>query len=1748
MWVLSTLINTASTISWAYQKSKKIASTKGAISKQKETPEWAKQSFKDEEESQNNPLSDYYGQELVDETKIVSPIIWADRVIKTWNKVFKPIENFKPKVKIWDKYIISSTINKKEWTIDDELEKFKKTSILWKQKIDWDSALNNIWIREELKNSANSNISKKYIAEFWLEDYQEKSSRLSKVDFEAQMQRAYYNEKVSTVRDPLSAWEKAIQAVPFIWHLLTPEEVKIKTEARDITMDEGITKRDWLSTIAAQVLWLWMGLWIYSKAESLAAHGLSKMSASWINSVSKIGSALSKTRLTSPKLFSLTTNSMVEFSEYGFRKMTGDENYSKWDLIAWLTLWWWLSMAFWWTAVKSIKDSITWRDLKWIEKLITDSWVDIKNADEAFEVIKDYKLENGYTIDEAQDVISENGKKLLKWKRKWVISSDDVKTSLDWWLNGWAINTKTAQVIADVMNSAKQDIDNAPSWMFTSWTDENATAIMNDIISEFSQKGKVYTTDDASDIIQWIVAKYGKNYKVDKDTGYEIDDLLHDIVASGNASKLKWIKSIDDIYTLAWKKSPDVKYQDIADIQKSLDEYDILLSSTKKWAKVKIDWRKTNAIVQSINNLIEKANYTKEINIFSKDGSIDVSKVKSLLNDIESANFTNSTRFNNRIKDAENLLITTTKGYSKKIATKWVSNIKTWIKSVEKSIETTIQAWHDVVKIMWNDASSYLNKSRKGKAIMRQIVSDARVKIASAKSQTDVKKAIHSAVTQMYIKEAQLLKNQIEKEFSWLVWDASRNANIWSYHWDALNTFIKSYNQFKWDNDVEILRDALEEVKSIRALWRSAVKEFIEERKKDVISTVEKIRKELSDTRIEFDHENNKVAVNDRAFWSSLFRWINTSDYPSRTLVDLFWWTNTEWYKTFYTNFVSAQSKYMAERDFLEKTQRRLMYDAFKWSDIEAWKYRIFSLFRRISKEFSPERAYSFIQDATNIRIDKNGELRIFWVNDTIPTEWFRQLNNQDIKNIVDKISAQTRIKWWNIAKYDKFVQEQGKGIGKRLEDLFRKEYNVNFWQVEDYTKIKYLDWKMEWIDDSMDAMNIFTQPLTQLSKWFSKTTDLRTWNYALDMDEHNIFQSTLNDQLRFLYMKEPLSKATRTLNVLTSWKIWEDEVWLKSEWIDALFKSLWFWDSNRVETDMISQDAYRYIKDYLTLIANNWSWRWDVMDRRVAKFIYAKMLSLNPNTIISQFNSYSQMLQFNMRQSWSATINGFTYDNMHYASELSGYLAWRRSSVLWNEFEEDVIEKTKNLSYIGRKIEFFKWIWKSIQDAWRRTQVDKSYTKLDFAMEAWLSPMKMTDWVVATVAWYQGFEEWARQNNIKLSKIYRLRDIVEWLSPEQTKSMVAFADTHMQKIMGANDVVAWKEFKSSMARAWMVLWKATYNALRQTYDVIWKTKWMWRVGALAKMFILSSLINTWSEKAKSYLAHKSWLKSNADLYPWFLTVMLKRANGWNIDPEIASILDWTSRWLLAFMPAGWPLLNINEFIWISSWTASKIKDAYDVGWERWAEQLFYAVENSLTPSNWASKIANNMYSLARHWKSVIEVQDENYNLSKMDINPEWMSEEKISEAVALNKDIRESKKKSDTIDWLTTAQFRDNLFSNLYDTFWWKVPTPNEFIEHIKANPAEFKKLWLSWDARKTKAFYMDMRIKFSKSAWDVDSVLSSADMDYIFENRLKSYYDKWDKEGYQSELKRLIQKWVIKSPDWYNSWFKKYLKWDNQ
>lgn len=1697
MWLITNLIDSASKISWAINQTKKTPTKTVGISKPKvQEIDFSKQSFKDPYESMNNPKSDYYTNPKISGTQI-------------------------------------------SWL--ESLDAFKKTSIFWKEKVDWDSALQNQEIRNTIKYST-WDVYKKYESDLWMfwNAKKEKSNMIA-LDTEIANQRAFLKNQ-----DPLSWLEKTILGIPFVGHLIAEwydnisgkSDLNVRDLARNTTLAEWTTKRDWESSIVAG--WLNLATWfgIYSKAE--------KIIGTWIGMLSKISPTaklIDKARITSPKLFALTTSSLSEFAEYGFKKSTWDANTTKWDLLAWLTLGWGFSAAFGWTAAKSIKDTITARDLKNIEEVFSKQEIPLRNADEAFEAIKDVKLDNGFTVGEAGDVIAENGKKLLGKKKWWTITADDVLISTQGWTNGASINNATANMVADVMNQAKKDIDNAPSnWLFSKWTDDDATAIMTELATVFWKKWEVYTTDSATDVINWIVSTYWKKYTVNPDKNYEIDDLMHDILSQWNGKKLANIKTIDDIYALAWRKSTDIKIDDINNIQKSIDEYDIIKSSTKKWGKVKIDNSKQGAIVKQIEELSEKANYKVDTNkLFNKDRSLNVDNLKKMVDDIETHSFTNSTRFKNKVTQAEDLLVSTTKWYSKKISTKWVSNIKAWIRKVSESIDNTINGAKDTIKIIAWDNSSYLNQSSGWKSIARGIMNEMTSKLAWAKSASEAKKVIHNTVKKMYVKEAQFLKRQIEKEFAWVVWDAGKNANIWSYHWEALNTFIKAFNWFKWDNDVEILRDALDEVRSIRYSWRVAVKEFAEGRKKDIKDTVSLIRSDVEDTRIEFDYEENKIAVDDTNFLQSLVRWWKSWDYASRTMSDLFGWANSTWYKTFYTDFVQAQSWFMKERDKLEKTYRDLLYKAFGWNDVESSKYRVFALYRRISKEFSPERARSFLQDSSNLRLDSKWNLVVFWKNSTIP-EWVFQLKDSDIDKIVNDMSKKIKINWSNIQKYDNFLQSTQKGLWTRLEDLFRKEYNVNFWQVEDYTKIKYIDWKQEWIDDSMDAMKIFTNPLAQLWKWFSKTTTLRTWDYAIDFDEDNVFQSILNDQLRFIHLKEPLSKATRTLNALASWKIddWTNQI--DGDGFDELFKSLWFWDTNRAEVDMISQDSYKYVKDYLTLVANNWSGRSTTTDRRISKFIYAKYLTFNPNSIISQFGSLTQMIHYNAGTTTYAVANLRYADNFHFAGEVSGYLSGRRSSVLYNEFEEDRLAM-ESASWLKKKALGAKWVMNSLWDAWKRTVVDKSYTKLDFAMELWLSPMKLTDWGISTIAWIQWVKEWGNQNNIKMGKFTNLRKMFDTLSDEQKLAARTFADNHMNKIMGATDVVAGKDFKGAMMRSQIILGKTTYNALRQTYQVIWDQKsWLGKVGKIAQALILNFMVNMWLESWKAELAYRSGLRSTNDLFPWFLTTIVKRLNGWEIDPWLAQILDYTSRWLMALVPATW--VSVNEVFGITDSAVSKIESASKVSQDRYIEELINTITKVATPSNWAHTIVSNLIYEARHWKSVIEVQDENYNLSKMKINAWDMSEENITKAVELNKDIRSSKKEADSIDWIPKTQYKENLYKEMYDKFNWHVPTTKEYIDYIKTDKTKFEKLWLLWDAKANKAFHNDMRIFFARSSWEVDSILSGADMEYIFDKRLKPLIDKWDTAWYKSEVNRFIEIGVIKSKDWYNDFIKKQVK----
>ena len=161
------------------------------------------------------------------------------------------------------------------------------------------------------------------------------------------------------------------------------------------------------------------------------------------------------------------------------------------------------------------------------------------------------------------------------------------------------------------------------------------------------------------------------------------------------------------------------------------------------------------------------------------------------------------------------------------------------------------------------------------------------------------------------------------------------------------------------------------------------------------------------------------------------------------------------------------------------------------------------------------------------------------------------------------------------------------------------------------------------------------------------------------------------------------------------------------------------------------------------------------------------------------------------------------------------------------------------------------------------------------------------------------------------------------------------------------------------------------------------------------------------------------------------------------------------------------------------------------------------------------------------------------YALSKTDFDISNMSRDKIEELVWLKNEMQKDYEK-----WRAESNIKSSTKKSLSDDiitkFNW-IPSEREFIDYVKSNKDEFTKAWLTNNPSWLKSFYTNLRLEKAKSDGEVYSVLSSADMDFIYENRLKKYYDSWDKEWFKKEAKFLYDKWVIKSLDGFNTWMNK-------
>jgi hypothetical protein len=1688
MWLLTSALKLANTWRVLVKNKDKLAASLAASNKKEKEQEFkyatTHQSFKDMDESRTNPKSDYFTNSKLEAS---SSSVEEDKLLGS----LTPLSG-EP---MWE----SLGIAKIQWKTQQ-----KATT--------WDDIMGDSNIRKSLAYDASSSASKKYIAQFGLSKYTKTAQSIRDVDTEVDFTRNA-NIKWGVKRETLDMADKLAISIPF-WvgsslksqtdKLMGKVPLDVRRKAKQITDEEGTSQNNYWTDALAFAASLPLAFGVYWAVE--------KWITTWVSiasNTSKVAKALNQMRLTSPKLYSFANNTLSEIAEYGVRNVTDKDFTSPTDLALGIGVWWIFSSLFWGKAVKGVYDSFSRKDVVEIEKLIPE-WATTPSA--VIDAIKDYKLENGFTVSEVGDALKKNGK--VNMVKNKVISEDDVLMSLENWLNWSLVNSATAKQIASVINQAKKDIDNAPSWMFMSGIDDDANAIINEVVSSFSLQWKAYTTDDAKWVINSIISKYWKKYKVD-DVDSSIDDLLFDIRANWNGNKIQDVSSIEDLYKLAWRKSnSDVKISTINDLRKTIESYDIL-ASWKGNKNVKINTRKWNEFQTKLTQLAEDTGYTKSTNITTKDWKLDVEAWIKILDDIEAHSFTNSTRVRNVIKTHESTL-TSKLNLKKGTRVKALSNAQSKIRLIDKDRREAISIWDEVIK-----AITLSDDSRLSKAQRTSVYNMMKGKLAWANSYNDVKNIIRSTVQKMEVAEGKSLKKAINKEFAESSKKVQSSASYAEYHNDVLNEIVRANEAWETTWDISHLREWLDRVKQITKDWGLKIKEFDTKRKEVVDNNYKWIVEELWESkRVEFGYEKGIFGNPEDTKWR-ISKTFTEADYPIRRIPELFGKT---WKKVFFDNLSNAQSLYLKEsNNIMDDVYKLASAFDWKWEDFK-YKYNLYKLYRRKLSETlgDIDAAKAYLLDSSNMKM-KDGK---FFYSDNARSN-LPQLSKQELERVLLDVDNLLKSDSKLIA-FDKYVDDLFQKTWTRLKWLMEEEYDKPFQQVENY--FPYIDKisRNTSIEEG-NGIGIFTNPIA-LYDGFTKSVKGKNGEYALELDPFIAIESVVRNQLRYVNFKKPLSEAIRTLNKLG----WVEITWsnpIDGDGIDSLFKALDLADNTKeLNSTKIAPWAYRYIKQYLTDVSNGGQ-KSSYLDTAMSKYIYTSFLSYNTSPIISQAQSYVHMLDDG--SIWDLRIAVASWPrNMDVVGEISWYALARRETLIgWptKVLSKSIVSNVKE-SVVGSVVE--------TSNKWK---YDKQYTwtlgKLQLIKELGMTWMKASDWIISTHAWLQEAVRWSRENWFYTSGKFDLEDIVSKLTPEQLDNLRVSADSYMNRIMGASDAVSGKVFQSAISKWMMILWKTNANAVMNTVNNAMNKQGGERYAYLIKYFLLNSAITYWLSEIKAEVWYQTGLRSTDKQFPWFLVSWAEFL--WiELDDTTRNILTSASYGIQWFIPLGGGGFTLNEIFWVGAATKDKLATAYAAWNGRLADAMSKQAYQMIL-GRWLANPFMQFQSQLLFWTSKTWVDDQNYVLSKLDITTDNLSNEKIQELVWLNKSIREDKAKAKE-ESSKINSIKDSITTNVLKEFNW-VPTEDMFLSYVKSNRAEFEKAWLTNNPTWLKAFYTNLRIEKAKSEWEVLSILSSADMNYIFDKRLRSYYESGDTVWFKKEFNVLYDKWVIKSKDGFNNWMKK-------
>lgn len=958
-------------------------------------------------------------------------------------------------------------------------------------------------------------------------------------------------------------------------------------------------------------------------------------------------------------------------------------------------------------------------------------------------------------------------------------------------------------------------------------------------------------------------------------------------------------------------------------------------------------------------------------------------------------------------------------------------------------------------------------------------------------------------------------------------WDFSKIAQFaqlrngltnWNYRW-TLKSFIANAKQ--------IIDD--------KGLWMNG-------------KEVEKMRLQSDVRLIEEDFAKNNwekfsLGRDERLTWKwQIFnavrlqqgKWLSYVDSYYRVFRRIFW-ENSHIMKVLFNNIDWARSTLRIETDEWEASLRKLAENAWLEDYQTQRKFMIAMTWRQWGwVEDSITKADNLWIDNTWKIWDDEVDIRFNWElkRPTWQVEMerlgIRKLNEDDIRSIITDIETRKSMR-----ELISVIDNKMRNTWERLIQQHYRDSGVLFPTEDKYFPLIYSNrnYSLNEQDDALTLGNMFD---THVYQGFLNARKTRPVNFSLNTDFFVFMDSFAKNQLYYLHMKNPIMRAKRAIR-------WANTNWGMDIEYDKMGNPKLVDIPDGDNSPFMTPELKKYVDGYIRRMENRGQIKAPNLNviRALNNAVTYKTIATNIWSIIAQIGSKFDAIwdtwKINWAKSWVTVVRDWK----------KGFPALKYSGALRERFPETL----RGLSERG-------WFLNLQEKDLRSLSQGKSSIS-NKVLNVLMRAQKRLDWEMSYSVWSWYFADFVKNNYPQYKYSMDIDYMNSIMKPIEFRNAVEFANRRMVNTMGASSEAftfgSQAEELGVFFKSWTLIQKTFINRMLLLNDWMlqWKVPstllvlWIWQWVEMEREYLMQRWRQlTWRKEFKETWSHLgNIIANNPSLDPEsFINsyyAKLVDAKNWEQDEEITRIqtlgalafVDFVSN--VVFNPVQWD--KVSQVLWGS------------IKWlKKWYNYLTW--EQSTLPENrarieaieWVSKallpsfgwdIVDVLHSLSlaeplwettkdnKALQSILKATPEKIDvLNKMDF-------EMQSEEAWIKRWIDETTKALSDRD-KEISKKKDDIMRDVFSIYW--VPTKEELLIYARENREAFKAIWI------TKVKQLDSLISsvddYGRRITSWEASLIPKNIEVIYEYKLKSLAEKWDREWVNQEIRNLVSSGVIK------------------